>query len=94
MSRYSYIDLDRIDPGGPGNSVRFVRRQLGTTAFGINHYTLQPGATGRAHDGRESGQQEVLVILAGSGILRVDGEEIDLRPGRFVRLCPADPMPE
>jgi quercetin dioxygenase-like cupin family protein len=88
MARYSYVDLDRIDPDGPGGAVRFVRRQLGTTAFGINHFTLPPGVTGREHDERESRQEEVLVILAGSGTLRVDGEEIDLRPGRFVRLDP------
>jgi uncharacterized cupin superfamily protein len=85
---YSYVDLDGIEPSGPGGSVRFVRRELGATAFGINHFTLAPGASGFEHDETDSNQEEVIVVLAGSGTLRVDGEEIELRKGRFVRIDP------
>ncbi len=85
---YSYVDLESIEPSGPGGAVRFVRRELGATAFGLNHFTLAPGAQGREHDERASGQEEVIVVLAGSGTLRVDGEEVELRVGRFVRVDP------
>jgi quercetin dioxygenase-like cupin family protein len=85
---YSYVDLDAIEPSGPGGVVRFVRRELGATAFGINHFTLPPGSPGREHDERESGQEEIMLILSGSGVLHVDRDEVELVPGRFVRLDP------
>src|SRR5262245_962761 len=77
-----------MEPGGPGGVVRFVRRELDATAFGINHFTLPPGSPGREHDERESGQEEIMLILSGSGVLRVDDDELELLPGRFIRLDP------
>src|SRR5205814_1718913 len=32
-----------------------------------------------------TGQEEVIFAVAGSGRLRVDGDEVELKPGRFVR---------
>jgi quercetin dioxygenase-like cupin family protein len=83
---FSYVDLEEIEPAGPGGAVRFVRRELGATAFGFNHITLPPGASGHEHDEADSGQEEVIVVLSGAGTLRVGEDEIELRPGRFVRL--------
>ncbi len=88
MSTFSFTDLTDIDPSGPGGMVRFVRRELGATAFGINHFTLPLGAAGVEHDHADSGQEEVMLILSGSGTLRVDGEQLELKPGRLVRLDP------
>ena len=88
MPGYDVVDLENIEPAGPGGAVRFVRRELEATAFGINHFTLGPEAVGLEHDEQDSGQEEVLFVLAGSGVLRVDGEELELSPGRFVRLDP------
>jgi quercetin dioxygenase-like cupin family protein len=85
---YSWVDLEDIEPAGPGGAVRFVRRELGATAFGCNHFTLPPGAEGRRHDEAETGQEEVVIVLSGSGTLEVDDDVIDLRPGRFVRIDP------
>lgn len=33
---YSMVNVDEIEPAGPGGAVRFVRRELGVQAFGIN----------------------------------------------------------
>jgi quercetin dioxygenase-like cupin family protein len=85
---YTVVDLSRIEPGGAGGVVRFVRRELGATAFGLNHFTLPPNSEGHEHDETGTGQEEVMMVLGGSGTLRVDGEEIPLHPGRFVRLDP------
>jgi quercetin dioxygenase-like cupin family protein len=85
---YSYVDVEAIEPRGPGDAVRFVRRELGATAFGINHFTLPPGTAGREHDESASGQEEVMIVLEGSGVLKIDGGELELRPGRFVRIDP------
>ncbi len=67
---YSFADLDQIEPSGPGGVVRFVRRELGTTAFCINHFTLAAGASGREHDESDSGQVESIRHRRGSGTSR------------------------
>ena len=85
---YSIVHLDEIEPSGPGGAVRFVRRELGVEAFGINWFELGPNVTGREHDESESGQEEVNVIARGSGIYRVEGEEIPVREGTFLRFDP------
>jgi hypothetical protein len=49
---YDTIHLDDVEPSGPSGAVRFVRRELGCEAFGVNHFTLGPNAAGREHDER------------------------------------------
>ena len=85
---YSVLHVDDIEPSGPGGAVRFVRRELGVEAFGINWFELPPNTPGREHDESESGQEEVNVIIRGSGVYRVDGEEIPVRAGSFLRFDP------
>ena len=85
---YSIVHLDDIEPAGPGGAVRFVRRELGVEAFGINWFELSPNAEGREHTEADSGQEEVNVVVRGSGVYRVDGEEIPVRAGSFLRFDP------
>ena len=85
---YSVINVDEIDAAGPGGAVRFVRRELGVEAFGVNWFELPPGAAGHEHDESDSGQEEVNVIVRGGGVYRVDGEEIPVRVGTFCRFDP------
>ena len=85
---YSVVDLDSLEGEGPGGAVRKVRRALGGRAFGINHFTIPPGVDGREHDHASDGHEEVYVVMRGSGVMRVDGEEVELRPGRFLRVDP------
>ena len=68
--------------------MHFVRRRLGVEAFGINWFELPPNAEGREHDERDSGQEEVNVIVRGSGTYVVDGESIPVAAGTFVRFDP------
>ena len=65
-----------------------VRRELGITAFGANQFDNQPGQAGSEHDEEDTSQQELYVVLGGSGVLRVDGDEVELRPGRYVHVSP------
>jgi mannose-6-phosphate isomerase-like protein (cupin superfamily) len=83
---YSFVDVDTLEGEGPGGAVRKLRRALGARAFGFNYFTLPGGVTGREHDHADSGQEEVYFVVRGSGTMRVDGEEIDLKPGRFLRV--------
>jgi mannose-6-phosphate isomerase-like protein (cupin superfamily) len=83
---YSFVDVDTLNGEGPGGAVRKLRRALGAQAFGFNYFTIPAGVTGREHDHTDSGQEEVYFVVRGSGVMRVDGEEIELMPGRFVRV--------
>ena len=85
---YSVVHVDEIEGAGPGGAVRFVRRELGVEAFGINWIELPPGAEGREHDEAGTGQEEVNLVLRGSGVYRVDGDEIEVREGTFLRFDP------
>jgi mannose-6-phosphate isomerase-like protein (cupin superfamily) len=85
---YSIVNVVDIEGAGPGGAVRFVRRELGCEAFGINWYELPPGAEGREHEETESGQEEVNIVIRGSGVWRIDGEEVPVRAGTFLRFDP------
>ena len=85
---YSFVDVDALEGEGPGGAVRKLRAALGARAFGFNYFTLPAGVTGREHDHAESNQEEVYFIVGGGGTMRVDGEEIELKAGRFLRVDP------
>ena len=85
---YSKVNIDEIEPAGPTGAVRFIRRELGLEAFGINWFDLPPNAPGVAHDERDSGQEEVNVIIRGSGTYTIDGEDVPVRAGDVFRFDP------
>ena len=41
---YSKVNIDELEPAGPGGGVRFIRRELGLEAFGLNWFELPPNA--------------------------------------------------
>jgi quercetin dioxygenase-like cupin family protein len=65
-----------------------LRDELGVTAFGINELEIPPNAEGPEHDHAKDGQDEVYVIIRGSGTIRVDGAELAVSPGNYVFLSP------
>ena len=69
--------------------VRKTRRALGARAFGVNYFVFPPNTDGREHDHAESSHEEVYFVVRGSGRMRIEGEEVELRPGRFIRVDPA-----
>jgi mannose-6-phosphate isomerase-like protein (cupin superfamily) len=85
---YSYVDVDTLEGEGPGGMVRKTRRATGARAFGFNYFTIRPGVEGREHDHADTHQEEVYFVVKGSGTMRIDGEAVELRPGRFVRVDP------
>jgi hypothetical protein len=85
---YSLVHVEEIEGSGPGSAFHFVRRELGVEAFGINWIELPPAVEGHEHDEAESGQEEVHVCVRGSGVYRVDGEEVPVRLGTFLRFDP------
>jgi quercetin dioxygenase-like cupin family protein len=86
---YSVVHVDDIEAAGRGGAIRFVRRALGVEAFGINWFEIPPDAQGHEHDEAASGQEEVSVVVRGSGHWRIDGTDVPVRVGSFVRFDPA-----
>jgi len=85
---YTKLSIQDVEGAGPGGAFHFVRRELGVLAFGVNWIELPPGAEGREHDESGSGQEEVSVVIAGSGTFRVDGEDVQVSTGDFLRFDP------
>jgi quercetin dioxygenase-like cupin family protein len=85
---YSIVHVDDLPPEGPGGAVRFVRRHLGVGAFGVNWFEIPPNMEGHEHNEQESQQEEINIVIRGSGVYRVEGEDIPVRPGTIVRFDP------
>ena len=81
---YTVADADDVE-----GRFKKIRAALGVSAFGINQVDLPAGFDGYPdHDELETGHEEVFYCLRGSGTIRVDGDEIELAPGRVVRVTP------
>jgi uncharacterized cupin superfamily protein len=83
---YTVVDAADVEPSF--GAFRKMRQALGVTGFGVNQLDLPAGVSGRQHDELEDGQEEVYVVLAGGGTMLVDGEPVELVPGRWLRIDP------
>jgi uncharacterized cupin superfamily protein len=89
VKRVEEIDFYKGPNAIAGIKFHVAGRALGVTAWGMNILELAPGATGHPeHDHTRDGQEEVYVVLAGSGVLRVGDEEWPLTPGTLARCGP------
>jgi quercetin dioxygenase-like cupin family protein len=66
-----------------------LAQALGALAIKANQFDSQPGQLGHEHDELDSGQEELFVPLRGTGYLQIDGETLDLEPGRYVLVQPS-----
>ena len=91
MSNHTKLNLLELDDSvagrAPGLEGRFGRTKLGTRDVGVSHWRYEPGF--RAQGGhRHREQEEVYVVVAGSGELLLDGEVVALAPWDAVRVAP------
>lgn len=78
-------DMEAIFRGG----FRKARAELGVSAFGIQVLEFPANATRYPeHDHSADGQEEVYVVLSGSGEMEVDGERFAVDPETLVRVGP------
>jgi quercetin dioxygenase-like cupin family protein len=84
----AYKALDADDVKLTWGTFRMIRRELGGSGFGLNQIDFPPGKAGPEHDELASGQEEIYYCLSGGGTLTVDGDEVELRPGRYVLVSP------
>jgi len=62
---YSVANIAAVEGAGPRGAVKFLRRELGVQAFGVNWFDLPPNTEGRRHDESDSQQEEVNIVIRG-----------------------------
>ena len=67
---------------------RPLTEPLGVAAFKVNQLEFPPGHEGPEHDHAGNGEEEVYVVVSGSGTLRIGDEEIAVEPGSYVFCSP------
>jgi quercetin dioxygenase-like cupin family protein len=66
-----------------------VAQALEALAIKANQFDSPPGHPGFEHTELKSGQEELFVPLSGAGYLQIDGDKVDLEPGRYVLVQPS-----
>ena len=95
MSRpYTLINLADVEDAAPADGfgdrweARVARVDLEAEQTGVTHFRLRPGKRSPfAH--RHARAEEVYVILAGSGRVKLDEEIADVRMLDAIRIAPA-----
>jgi len=72
----------------PSMEARFAREELGTEQSGLSYQRLAPGFR-QPFGHRHKQQEEVYVVLSGSGRIKLDDEIVELREWDSVRIPPA-----
>lgn len=89
MADYTAKRIDEMEAAFGGGFIR-ARAELGVESFGMQVLNLPPNADQYPeHDHAESGQEEVYVVMSGSGEIDVDGEKAPLDPDTIVRVGPS-----
>jgi quercetin dioxygenase-like cupin family protein len=89
---YTIKNLREIDDIAPRfgfdtvQEARFAFRELDADDTGLAYHVIKPGQHGRAH--RHDAAEEICVVIAGSGRINLDGENLQLRPLDAVRIAP------
>ncbi len=86
MGSYRIVDVSQVE--ARNGIFRALTDQLGVAGFRINQLEVAAGAAAPEHDHIETDQEEVYAVVAGGGVLRIDGEDIPLRAGHFVYVSP------
>jgi quercetin dioxygenase-like cupin family protein len=92
LSGYTIVNLMEIEngakEGGPTLDARFARSRLDSDHIGLSHFRYAPNRrSAKGHSHRE--QEEVYVVLGGSGRVKLDDELFDLKAWDVVRVAPA-----
>jgi mannose-6-phosphate isomerase-like protein (cupin superfamily) len=90
---FTQINLGDVEDAAPGNGfgdrweARVARVPLDAEETGVTHFRLRPGKRSPfAH--RHSTAEEVFVILAGSGRIKLDDEFSDVKALDAIRVAP------
>jgi mannose-6-phosphate isomerase-like protein (cupin superfamily) len=93
MADYTHINLKEVEDQAPKFGLapnlesRFARESLGLKNSGLTHFRLAPNFRipfGHTH----SEQEEIYVVVSGSGRVKLDDKLLDLREWDAVRIAP------
>jgi mannose-6-phosphate isomerase-like protein (cupin superfamily) len=93
MADYTHKNLTEVKDAAPGfgyaemGNVRFAKDDLDAERTGVTHMKLNPGQRmpfGHKHDEAE----EIYVVIAGSGRMKIDDEVIDIVELDAIRISP------
>jgi mannose-6-phosphate isomerase-like protein (cupin superfamily) len=93
MEPYTHIQLLDVEDAAPANGfgerweARVARTALGAEQTGVTHFRLRPGKRS-PFTHRHVEAEEVYVILAGSGRVKLDDDVADVRPLDAIRVAP------
>ncbi len=89
MADFTIKHVDDIEGLNGGDGFKLIRREMGITAFGINLGTSPPNYDGYPeHDHADDGQEELYIVLEGSGTFTIDGVPHPVSKGHLVRVGP------
>lgn len=84
---YTKENYATVDERAPG--MYFLRDALDCENLGITVVEGDEEWTGKEHDHADPEQEEVYLLVEGSGRITVDGEDVDLDAGDAVRVPPS-----
>lgn len=90
---YTLVNLEDVDDVAPRfgfgdqGEARFANRPLGAISTGLSHQRLRPGVR-QAFGHRHQHAEEVFVVLAGGGRVKIDDEIRDVSPLDAIRIAP------
>ncbi|HEY5059087.1 MAG TPA: cupin domain-containing protein [Gaiellaceae bacterium] len=91
MTAFTTVNLREIEDSAgersPDLEARFARKHLDSEHLGVSFFRYAPGLRSPiGHSHRE--QEEVYLVLSGSGRMKLDDEIIELRAWDLVRVAP------
>jgi mannose-6-phosphate isomerase-like protein (cupin superfamily) len=91
MPAYTIANLKEIDDSAgehaPELEAHFARKHLDSEHLGVSYFRYAPGfRSPMGHSHRE--QEEVYVVVNGSGRIKLDDDIVDLRRWDVVRVAP------
>jgi uncharacterized cupin superfamily protein len=93
MTDYTRINLHELENmsvkygHGEDMEVRFATKHLGLTKSGLGLQKVLPGRT-IPFKHKHAEQEEVFIIVAGSGMMHLNDEKVELRTWDAVRVAP------
>ena len=90
---YTLLNLEDVEDVAPRfgfgdqGEARFANRPLGAVSTGLSHQRLRPGVR-QAFGHRHQHAEEVFVVLAGTGRMKIDEEIRDVSPLDAIRVAP------
>lgn len=82
--------LETVAPAEPARGERQLAKAVGLVQFGVNHLTLEPGARSARRHWHET-EDEFVLVLSGSVILRTDAGDRELREGAVAGFRAGEP---